>query len=211
MALRSFRNILLGGAILAATASAPAFAGVTVDFAFGTSGLNNVSYTPDGSIGNANTVVNLGSIAAYNLSSIGADDTTGISGSSVVTLNWNDPIAFVQGTQALAFVVTQTFTTAGGTYSASFNTLFAQSTPGSTSLTWVLGGTLTLPNLATQEVFLSAAFTNVSGTNTATTAVSFTETSSPPLTPTPEPASLAVLGVGSLAIGMVRRRKRSAQ
>jgi hypothetical protein len=96
MVLRSFRNILLGGAMLAATASAPAVAGVTVDFAFGTSGLNNVSYTPDGAIGNSNTVINLGTIAGYNLSSIGADDTTGISGSSVVTVKWNDPITFVR-------------------------------------------------------------------------------------------------------------------
>jgi hypothetical protein len=208
MTFRSFRNALLGGAMLASTVAvtAPALAGVVVDFGF-TPGLSSVSYSPNGAIGNAGTISGLATITSYNLNTLGLDDTTGINGSSVISLAWSDPISFTQGTQTLATPVTETFTGTGGTYAATFGSLFAQSTPGSTSLAWVLEGTLTPPTGPTQDVFLSAAFTNISSSNTASTDVSFTETSSPPpIITTPEPVSMALLGFGMVALGAVRRR-----
>jgi hypothetical protein len=209
MSQRSLRNVLFGGAVAAAAliGAAPAFAGVIVDFGFVPLG-GTISYTPDGAIGSSNEVSGLGSITAYSVNNVHADDTTGVALSAPVSLNWNDPISFVQGLQSIA-TVTESFTTAAGTYDATFNELFAQSTPGSTSLAWVLEGTLTLPDATTQPVFLSASFTNVGNSNGTSTNVSFTETSNPPpIITTPEPVSMAVLGVGLLGLGVVRRRTR---
>ena len=212
MAFSLFRNTLLGGAILAAAVAtaAPASAGVVVDFGFVPLG-GTLTYTPDGAISGASTISGLGSIPLYIGNTIGGDDTTGISIGSFPTLNWHDPITFTPGLQPLVPTVTETFTGTGGTYNVVFNTLFAQSVPGSTSLTWVLEGTLTPPASLgdpTQPIFLSTAFTNVSNSNAASTNVSFTETSSlPPVITTPEPASMAVLGMGLLGIGISRRRK----
>ena len=212
MAFRSFRNTLLGGAILAAAVAmaAPASAGVVVDFGSVPLG-GAITYTPDGAISGANTISGLATIPSYVVNTIGGDDTTGVALGSFPTLSWSDPITFVAGTQLLASPVSESFTGTGGTYNVVFNTLFAQSVPGSTSLTWVLEGTLTPPASLgdpTQAIFLSTAFTNVSSSNLASTNVSFTETSTPPpIITTPEPASMAVLGMGLLGMGISRRRK----
>ena len=78
MAFRSFRNTLLGGAILAAAVAmaAPASAGVVVDFGFVPLG-GAITYTPDGAISGANTISGLATIPSYVVNTIGGDDTTG--------------------------------------------------------------------------------------------------------------------------------------
>ena len=208
MAFRSFRQALLGGVMLVGivAVAAPAFADVIVDFGLTTFG-GNITYDPNGALGNSNTINGLGSIASYAVNTVGTDDTTGVGLATAVIVNWSDPISFTTGTtETLAIPVTESFSGAGGTYSATFDSLFSQSTPGSTSLTWILEGILTLPDDATQDVFLSAAFTNVTGSNDGTTDVSFTETSTAPI-PTPEPASIAVIGMGLLGLGVTRLRK----
>jgi hypothetical protein len=206
MPFRSFRHALLGGAMLTATVAvaAPAFADVVVDFGFTTSGLSDITYSPNGAIGDSTTISGLVNTLGYNINAVGSDDTTGV---TTVTVNWNDPISFTPGTtQPLLVNVTQTFTGTSGTYDATFTSIYALESPGSTSLTWVLDGILTLPDDQTQDIYLSAAFTNITGSNDGTTNVSFTETSTAPI-PTPEPATMAVLGMGLLGVGVARRRK----
>jgi hypothetical protein len=207
MALCSFRQALLGGVILvsAVAVAAPAFADVIVDFGLTTFG-GNITYSPDGALGNSTTITGLGSIASYAVNTIGSDDTTGVALGTPVVINWNDPISFTSGTTQPLPVVTESFTGAGGTYYATFTSIYALESPGSTSLTWILDGLLTLPDDETQDIYLSAAFTNVMGTNAGTTDVSFTETSTAPI-PTPEPATMTVLGMGLLGLGIARRRK----
>jgi hypothetical protein len=208
VAFRSFRQALLGGVMLVGivAVAAPAFADVIVDFGLTTFG-GNITYDPTGALGDSNTITGLGSIVSYAVNTVGTDDMTGVGLATAVNVNWSDPISFTTGTtETLAIPVTESFSGAGGTYSATFDSLFSQSTPGSTSLTWILEGILTLPDDATQDVFLSAAFTNVTGSNDGTTDVSFTETSTAPI-PTPEPASIAVIGMGLLGLGAARLRK----
>lgn len=220
MSLLSIRGALLAGAVAAVAAwgAAPAHAGVVVDFGFTTSGLESISYSPQGAIGDATDINHLGTISGYSLNSIGGDDTTTIGDDPTISLIFPlidsiHQLEFNPGSQpVLDGPVTETFTSADGTYSASFGTIFAPAHAISTNIGLVLSGTLTLPAGAgggTQPVFLSMSFTNVDNSNTTTTDVSFTETSIPPPSiSTPEPASMAVLGMALLGLGAVRRRRK---
>ena len=217
MSFRDFHTGLLGAAALAIAAlgSAPAFAGVVVDFPIGLAGGITINNTNVGSA----TQDNFGT-STYFVNNPGSDDQTGAFTTEPLTLGFAAPTNFVLGNNTLSPTVVKTFDTTGSTscggvpsapgctkgpYSVTFTSLFAfSSAPG--ALNWILSGTLTPPSGPTQPDFLSAAFTQV--TSGGTVNVSFTETSTQPIIGTPEPASMALVGVGLLGLGAARGRKR---
>jgi hypothetical protein len=210
MISNTFRDALLGGVALAATAlvAAPASAAVILDFGFVPLG-GSLTYSPSaGNLGNATSISGFSSITSYVVNTIFAPDTTGVLSGSTVGLTLPNTVSFVPGLQSIS-AVTKTFTGSAGAYSVVFNQLFAAGNVAGDSMAWVLEGIATLPaGGGTQPDFLTAAFTSAS---LGTANVSFTETSTAPaiiITTTPEPASMAILGAGLLALGAARRRRR---
>jgi hypothetical protein len=227
MSARGFRNALLGGAVFATAAInvAPAVAGVVVDYGF-SQFVSGGSITFNGATLGSSTSIDFSHVTSYFVNTVGSDDQTGaFNGESIaLVFGMTSPITnFALGNQSLTSSAsgnwTKSWNTAGqqscaagsgcedGAYSAIFTSLFVTSS-GPNNLTWVLSGTLTLPDETTQPDFLSAAFTTVGGNSVN---VSWTQTSTQPVIGTPEPVSTTILGVGLLGIGVARRRRRQAE
>jgi len=212
---RFVQAIALAGSVLATSAHA---APVRVDFGFVPFTVGGV-ITHNGANVGAATSIDFSSVVGFVVNTVSPSDRSGVELldfiSPIFGLASNPVANFVLGTQDISGLGwTKTWDTTGsgscgggsvalvnctlGTYVASFTTLKV-TTSGADNLSWVLSGTVLLPDSTTiQSDLLSASFTDV-GADTLN--VSFTETS------VPAPAVLGLMGLGLMGLGFVRRAK----
>ena len=131
------------------------------------------------------------------VTNIVTDNTGLVSLSTVINLTTPTPT-----TMGATFV--KSWTTSQGTFTANLTVNSITRLPTSLSLTATGTVTSTNPLLTAAPDFYSASYTQNQGPGTEING-SFNNST----TPTPEPASIALLGVGLLGLGFAASRKRS--
>lgn len=197
----SLRNALLGGAFLAAAVSAtPAHAvpvAHTTNWTAG--GGSSQAYAPNG----AGTLLS-------NASSVkqGTDQSiqtiTGPGGAVGQPITFSPDPLVVPVASSGSF--TPTLTASWGGYTFTSTTGSFQRSTITDSIAFLFQGTFTdsTSTLATQAASLSESFTQAASGGLIGFSAAF---ATPPVVPTPEPATMAILGAGFLGLAVARRRK----
>ncbi len=161
------------------------------------------NFVPTGTlIANTGDVTNATTITsgAPDIATAILADNTGLIALQLINLTSPTPVS-------LGSVFTKSWTTALGTFTENLTVTLV--TPGPTSLGILATGFVTSSNALfdSTPVFYSAAYTQNAGPQGQINA-SFNNSTIPPQK-VPEPASAALVGLGVLALGLIRRRRHS--
>ena len=201
MSTVSLRNALLGGAFLAVAISAtPANAVPTSHTTnWNATGGSTQTYTPNGGV---TLLSNATAVTQGSDQSIQTLTGPGGAVGQIITFS-PDPLAVpigVSGAFGPSFTAqwgTYTFTSTSGAYQRSAIT---------DSIAFLFQGTFADSTnvLASQAASLSESFTQAAAGGLIGFSATF---ATPPFVPTPEPATMAILGAGFLGLAAARRRK----
>jgi hypothetical protein len=204
------RTIVTKTLKVAAIAASLAFAGaasaVPISVGFNFVPFGTINCTPCAPPGDVTVATACGAGAPDTVTVIDLSilNNTGLVSGQNLTIT--DPTPLLVGNS-----FTKTFTTPVGTFTELL-TVDAR-TPGPTSLGIAASGTISCTGvcaggtLTSTPVFYSAAYTQNGGPSSQINA-SFNNSTTPPGGKIPEPATLALLGLGLAAFGFMRRRRQ---